>query len=145
MIGRKREAGHTGKTSREPSRSVRSYSRLMFAAAVIVLMLGAFVSFGGVGLAASSARHSVASLAGLHKQVGTPTRQLTAADDQYHKGVMAPPPPSAPNQVASAPQHSPPTSGQLPFTGASLLGTAITGLILVALGLLLRRRERRSS
>jgi len=37
------------------------------------------------------------------------------------------------------------TTGQLPFTGLSLATTSVLGFALIALGMLLRRRERRSN
>jgi LPXTG-motif cell wall-anchored protein len=37
------------------------------------------------------------------------------------------------------------TTGQLPFTGLSLVTTSVLGFALIALGILLRRRERQSS
>jgi len=36
------------------------------------------------------------------------------------------------------------SAGTLPFTGLSLLGTAVVSIVLVGLGLALRRRERRA-
>ena len=49
------------------------------------------------------------------------------------------------NGSQQAPLRSTGTSKTLPFTGASLGGIVAVGLILVLLGLALRRRGRRSS
>jgi hypothetical protein len=116
----------------------RAPSQIAFALALTTFALGTFASFGGVGYAASSAvstanvvKHAIA-----HKQV--PSRTSAAA--QYG-------PATAPAAVAPAQQTAAAgdvAAGQtLPFTGLSLLSTAIVGFALLLAGILLRRRESR--
>lgn len=118
----------------------RVWSRLAFAAAFTTLLLGTFASIGGVSYtatSASSAYKTVKSLTG-----AKPIRVHSAAAEQYK--------PSQPNEGAAPSQTSQSAgagaveaeSGTLPFTGISLLATAILGLGLIILGLALRRRER---
>jgi hypothetical protein len=119
----------------------RSPSQIAFALALTTLALGTFASFGGVGYAASSAvstanvvKHAIA-----HK----PAARHTSAAAQY--GPASPPAPPA--RVAAA-EHTAGTGGvaaaqTLPFTGLSLLVTAIVGFSLLLAGLFLRRQENR--
>jgi hypothetical protein len=63
---------------------LRTASRLSFAGAITVLMLGTLVSFGGLGYAASSTKDAFVAV----KKVVAPSRPQaagnTAAADQYH-------------------------------------------------------------
>ena len=71
----------------------------------------------------------------------------TAGQDQYHQ-VYTPPPakPAKVIKVAGISTTQPAaSSGQLPFTGFGLGVTAALGLLLLGLGVLLRRREARDS
>jgi hypothetical protein len=134
-----------------PSRRLgRAWSRLAFAAAAATLILGTFASFGGVGYTASGAAvtyHSVKQVLVKHKfratvhkssaasQYGgtpsvpnTPTGGVAAANNSQALGVAA---------AAGA--------KNLPFTGLSLVTTVLVGLALIAVGLFLRRRERRET
>jgi hypothetical protein len=126
----------------------RPWPRLAFAAATATFVLGTFASFGGLSYAAPGANATVAAV----KQIvaGHPlkvTVHKSSAMSQY-------PPPPQPQNTFIPPKHhhvlaqttpAPVSAGQtLPFTGMSLLGTLLVSLSLVGLGLVLRRRERRS-
>ncbi len=115
----------------------RRTSRAAFAAAVVTFVVGTFASFGGVGYAASSGIHAVRHLS--HNAT-----VLTAARDQYSK-----PKTHVAAAVTAVPKAKPPaavvtTKGTLPFTGFSLASTAGLGLLFIALGVMLRRREARA-
>lgn len=110
----------------DATRPARRLSSLAFSAAVLVLMVGLFVSFASAGYAAS----------------GATAGKTTSAGDQYNQVVVV--------KAAVAKQAKPTsktavakTSGGLPFTGISLAGTAVLGIGLAGLGVMLRRRERR--
>lgn len=110
----------------------RRRSRAAFATAIAVLVLGTFASFGGVGYAAENAS----------KAAGAAKAAVTSATDQYGNTTPVPaPPPVNEEQVAgtSAAAEEQPT---LPFTGLSLIGTVCLGAAMLAVGLVLRRRER---
>lgn len=111
-------------------------SRLAFASAVAVIVLGSFASFGGLGYAAEGA-------AGTADAVKSVVGKSSAAD-QY--APTQPVEPSEPQtQVAGATgSQSPSPSGTLPFTGLSLVGVAVVGGALLAVGFALRRRESRA-
>ena len=128
----------------------RAWSRAAFASAMAVFMLGTFASFGALSYAASGASNAasvVKRVVVTHKVV---VRKVSAAQDQYSQpkvvtevkqkesagGVAGAQTPPSTSSVGSA--------GSLPFTGTGLLGTVIAGMALIALGVLLRRREQRA-
>jgi hypothetical protein len=117
-------------------------SRLSFAASVAVLIVGSFASFGGIGYAASVTKetaHTVKQIA-VHHHI---TAHRTSAASQYNtppKNVGAAPtvqPKSHVLGVSTAPVQA---QGTLPFTGISLGVTVAISLLLMGLGLMLRRR-----
>jgi hypothetical protein len=116
----------------------RAPSQIAFAMALTTFALGTFASFGGVGYAASGAvstanvvKHAIA-----HKQAS----KHTSAAAQY--GPAAAPKGAAPAQATEAVNVA--AAGQsLPFTGLSLLVTAIIGFTMLTAGVFLRRRESR--
>jgi hypothetical protein len=124
-----------------------AWSRLAFAGAASTMILGMFASFGGLGYAASgaSASYSVVRQAVVDHKLSVDVHK-SSASAQYDSN---PAPPQ--NQVdgQSAVKGSAGTvagaQGTLPFTGVSLLATALVGLLLLATGLILRRRERSES
>ncbi len=124
----------------------RAWSRLAFAAAVSVFILGTFASFGGLSYAASGAADTyktVKQVVVKHKlTVSVPTSSAAA---QYpHKPLKPPtvvPPKPHKRSVAGAAAVQ---SKALPFTGFSLLGTFVLSLTFIGAGIALRRRERRS-
>lgn len=118
----------------------QSGSRFAFAAALAVLVVGTFLSFGGAAYAASG------QTAGAQNPA-TPV-STSAAADEYGEDAVAQvqTPPTTPktSEVAGATASSPPAkSGSLPFTGVGLGTTALVSLLLVSLGVYLRRRESR--
>jgi hypothetical protein len=102
-----------------------SNSGLAFAAAFVVLVVGLFVALGGTAYA-----------------------QVTPAgdeyDDQKEQVVDVFTPPVADKPEAGVDTESGVVAETLPFSGLSLLGTAVLGAALVATGLLLRRREKKA-
>jgi hypothetical protein len=94
-----------------------SRSGLAFAAAFVVLVLGLFLALGGAAYA------------------------QTPADDEYEEEEIANvfTPPTATDEAGSGV-----VAETLPFSGLSLLGTALFGVALVAMGVLLRRREKKT-
>jgi hypothetical protein len=120
----------------------RVWSRVAFAAAFSTLLIGSFAAFGGIGYTTAGASHAYQTARELTR--AKPVRVHSAADAQYQ--------PTPGNNVAANNAHQ--TAGAaaaqeqgqtLPFTGISLLGTVLVSLALIALGLVLRRRERRSA
>lgn len=135
----------------------RRWSRVAFASAMTVFMLGFFASFGGLGYASAnveSATRSVTRIVVPTKvtKVKVVRQTQSAAAVQYSSPnpQTYTPPPSKPKviQVAGISTSQQPTStassGTLPFTGFGLGLTAGLGLLLVALGAVLRRRESRA-
>jgi LPXTG cell wall anchor motif len=128
------------------------WSRAAFAAAFATLTIGGFVSFGGTGYAASSVANAFDSIVRVshpasHHHVVKPT---TAASDQYTT-KKAPKVGKHHNKVLAAPKSAPfkppvvaaGTAKTLPFTGVSLAFTSALALTFIALGIFLRRRERK--
>jgi hypothetical protein len=134
------------------SRPARHWSRVAFASSLTVFMVGFFASFGGLGYAAANA-HSVAKSVTRMVQPTTTQHAVTAksaAVDQYGEQTFTPPvakpKPAKVIQVVgtSTTQTPQQASGELPFTGLGLGITAALGLMLVAVGAMLRRREGRA-
>lgn len=151
-MGKNREAG--SKTDRSgpaadhrdvsPVRARRG-SSFAFSAALTALLLGTFVSFGGLSYAASQSKSAVHTLA----KVATAKKVVihdSSAADEYHKQnpgqeqTFTPPSGSSPSVTGTVQQ-----AGTLPFTGLSLGATALVSGLLLLVGITLRRRERRSS
>jgi hypothetical protein len=150
-----------------------AWSRVSFAGALTVLVLGAFASFGGLGYAATGTKHAVKAV----KHVVAPSRpqvvNKSAAQAQYgqpkvticHKGhtitIAEPALPAhlrhgdtvGPCGVAGASAGrttagvlgTTASGGTLPFTGVGLGATVLVALLLVSLGWALRRRAERNS
>ena len=110
-------------------------SRVAFASALTVIVVGSLASFGGIGYAAEN----VSSAATAAKNAVAKT---TSAEDQYGetKAVTSSTPSNT--QVAGATAEAPAQS-TLPFTGLSLVGTLVIGAALVGVGIALRRREQK--
>jgi hypothetical protein len=115
---------------------------------VSVFILGTFASFGGLSYAASGAAgtyHAVKQVAVKHSLIVSVPKSSASA--QYapkpkpHKTTQPPAAKVAGTQAGVAGVSS---GGTLPFTGLSLLATFILSLSLIALGVALRRRERRN-
>jgi hypothetical protein len=127
----------------------RAWSRVAFAGAVTTFILGTVASFGGLSYAAAGAAgtyHTVKQVAVKHT-LFVSVRQSSAASQYAPK----PKPKHKPHHktggagVAGLQAAVSRPSGTLPFTGLSLLTTLVVSLALIATGLLLRRRERRSN
>lgn len=133
-------------------RPARRWSRVAFASSLTVFMVGFFASFGGLGYAAANA-HSVAKsvtriVAPAKTQHTLAVKAKSAAQDEYGQQTFTPPAANKPAKVIKVAGISTETpsqsSGELPFTGIGLAATAALGLVLLALGALLRRREGRA-
>ena len=92
-------------------------SSVAFAAAYVVLVLGLFLALGGAAYAQSP----------------------SSAGDQYGTKV------AGVEVSATQSTETAPAADSLPNTGLSLLGVVAIGGVLVATGVVLRRRERRKS
>jgi len=124
----------------------RAWSRVAFALAASVVVIGSFASFGGLSYAASGVSGTYVAV----KQVVV-THKLRAvvpessASNQYKPPHL--PHPKHPSHPPKAAPFKPPVvsaPGQtLPFTGFSLVGTVLASLALIGVGVLLRRREQR--
>jgi hypothetical protein len=119
-------------------------SRLAFAGALVVFVSGAFASLGGLTYAETGASQAIVVAKRVIADNPVRTVSRSSASDQYGDeeqqpvGVLQPPAAPPPVDIAGAGEEG------LPFTGAPLFGTALAGAVLIALGLVLRRRERRS-
>jgi hypothetical protein len=127
-------AGHLA-TSRRPS------SRLAFAGAACVFILGTFASFGGLSYAGSAAAgtYSTAKQVAVKHALFTSVHKSSAADQYRRK----PPKPPKPRHLGNAGVQAgvARARGTLPFTGLSLLVTLCLSLALIVGGLVLRRLE----
>jgi hypothetical protein len=128
----------------ESQQQVRRGSRFAFAAALVVLVVGTFLSFGGAAYAAAG--QTVSS------QKSAASAGTSSASDEYGTQAVATVPPTSSgstspgstSSVAGATASAPPAqSGTLPFTGVGLGSTVVLSLLLVSLGVYLRRRESR--
>jgi hypothetical protein len=122
-----------------------AWSRLAFAGAASTMILGMFASFGGLGYAASGATSTYTAVKNVvvDQKLNVDVRK-SSASAQYDT-EPAPPPqqnvaPASETQGAAAATIG--EADTLPFTGISLLATVLIGCMLLALGLILRRRER---
>ena len=120
------------------ARPARRRSRLAFASGFTVIMVGALASFGGVGYASSGA-------AAVKSVVVT---KKTSAQGQYDQERAVQPAPvvkgvAVTKTTKAKPKPTVSSSGTLPFTGLSLIGTIALGGALVGVGIAIRRRESR--
>jgi hypothetical protein len=144
-------AGLAHRLEGRPAAPRRAWSRVAFAAALSVFILGSFASFGGLSYAASGATHTYDAVKQVVVQKKLTVKVHTSsAADQYPSTPTTPTPPhqvagahivKAKPKPAAGPQVAP--ASTLPFTGLSLAGTLVASLLLIAGGMLLRRRERR--
>ena len=133
--------------AKERPRVQTAWSRLAFAGAVSALMLGTFASFGGLSYAASGAASSYGAVKQViaQKKVAV-TIHKSSADDEYGEPGDEEEQGSAGEEKTNAVAATAAAeAGSLPFTGISLVLTVFIGCLLVALGLILRRRERRET
>ena len=138
-----------------PAVPVRRWSRVAFAGAMTVFMLGFFASFGGLGYAAANVHSATTTVTRIVVPAKTTKLHVrttqSAGQDQYGHQQYTPPaakpkPPAKPKviQVAgisTTVQPSTTSTSTLPFTGFGLGLTAVLGSLLLAFGVLLRRRE----
>ena len=135
----------SAKVSAAPVQRRGAWSRVAFASAVSVFVLGTFASFGGLGYASSGASDTYSAVKKI--AVGQKLKVAkTSAADQYHPATTpAPFTPPTSNGPGSGVAAAVTTQGNtLPFTGFSLLGTFLASLGLIGAGIFLRRRERSS-
>lgn len=123
----------------ESRRTSPIWSRIAFAGAFTTLLLGMFASFGGVGYTASGATHAYQTVKKL--TTAKPVKVHSAAAAQYKP---------QPTKVAGVRQTrqagvAVEQAQTLPFTGFPLLATMLVSLTMIAIGIALRRRERRDS
>ena len=135
----------------------REWSRVSFAAALAVFMLGTFASFGGLGYASSGAVGSVKIVRHVvvpqKHQIRVRVRTYSSASDQYgtvQTVIKTVTKPTVRTKVIGVtatikPAAATKAAGTLPFTGFSLVGTVVLGLALIGFGVFLRRREAGSS
>lgn len=130
------------------ARPARRWSRVAFATAMTVFMVGFFASFGGLGYAASNAQAAAKTVTRIVSPAKKSLARTTqsAAQMQYGNQTFTPPAPKPTKviKVAGVSGQAPTSSGELPFTGLGLGVTAALGLMLVTMGVFLRRRESRA-
>jgi len=136
-----------------PAAPVRRWSRVAFATALTVFMLGFFASFGGLGYAAANTQSATRTVTRIVVPAKTSKvivrKTQSAGQDQYGNQQYTPPAakpkPAKVIEVAGISTQQPSsTSSELPFTGLGLGATTALGLLLLSLGILLRRRESRA-
>jgi hypothetical protein len=134
-------------SGRVEARRPTQWSRLAFAAAASTFILGMFAAVGGFAYVASGATstYSVAKQVVVKHKLAVAVHKSSASDE--YPGTPSEPPTS---NVAGTTKQASGTAGvasaqTLPFTGVSLPATVALGLILLTLGLILRRRERRKT
>jgi len=127
------------------ARRPTAWSRLAFAGAASTLILGMFATIGGFSYVASgaTATYSVAKQVVVKHKLAVAVDKSSASDE--YPGTPAAPPQQ--NVAGTSHAQSSGVAGvaaakTLPFTGISLLATVLLGSALLALGLILRRRER---
>jgi len=136
--------GGKQKMGTEGNRSAHRKSRSAFTAAVMTFIVGSFISFGGVGYAASSSSHAIHTVTHVAKS------QKSAKSQYDHPKTVTKPKPQSGSIKGSVQKSAtkPPTTrpqSTLPFTGISLAFTAALGFLLLLAGVALRRVERASS
>jgi hypothetical protein len=138
---RKGDDGESGRESR-----AFMWSRVSFAAAVAVLIVGTFASFGGLSYAASDGTRAVHTLAKVTTADKVVVTHSAAAGQYPHqaRGTFTPPKIAGPT-TASGPLSATKQASTLPFTGLSLLATVLLSGALMGAGLLLRRAGRKPS
>jgi hypothetical protein len=135
-------------SGRVEARRPTPWSRLVFAAAASTFILGMFASVGGFGYVASgaSATYSVSKQVVVKHKLAVAVHKSSASGEYPNTPTEAP----ANNVAGQTAQHSSGVAGvgtakSLPFTGVSLPAAVALGIALLALGLILRRRERRDT
>jgi hypothetical protein len=154
--------------ARGPRSRLYAWSRFCFAGALTVLVLGAFASFGGLGYAASGTKQAVKAVKHVVAPSRPQIVNKSAAQAQYgqpkvticHKGhTITVAQPALPAHLRHGDTigacgvagtnnarttagllGATATGGKLPFTGVGLGVTVLVALLLVSLGLVLRRR-----
>jgi len=133
------------RSSRAVTRS--PLGRVGLALALSGLIVVALASFGGIGYASSAASHAVkkperarvVTKSAAHAQYApfTPPKVKPKPSGSGAAGAAGAAGAKSPNPVAKV------KSSQLPFTGLALWVPLAIGLLLIALGLVLRTRDRR--
>jgi hypothetical protein len=120
--------------ARVGTRRPRAWSRSAFGAAFATVVLWTFASLGGVGYAAAGAHQTI-------KSVAKTTHVQSSASSQYSKTKVAHV--AAAHVAKTRPVAQVASAQTLPFTGYSLVWTAVGGFALLLVGFTLRRREQR--
>lgn len=126
------------------ARRPMAWSRLAFAGAASSLILGMFAAVGGFSYVASgaSATYSVAKEVVVKHKL-TVSVHKSSASEEYPGTPSEPPQQNVAGKETQASQVAGvATARALPFTGISLLTAVLIGSALLALGLILSRRER---
>ena len=135
-------------SGRMEARRPTPWSRLAFAGAASTFIVGMFAMVGGFAYVAAGAgaTYSVAKQAVVKHKLAVTVHKSSASGE--YPGTPSEPP--ANNVAGETTQHASAVAGvasakTLPFTGISLPLTVAIGLALLALGLILRRRERHNT